>query len=281
MALIWPMKYADLWQSAGLSINQQPMNFWMTKLSGWRFGKNYSPNKLITSVFSISLFAAFAGVGIGSAARAADEDGVALAIVYDTSGSMKEAVADRSGKPAPKYTIADRALIAIARQVQSFMTNASGVNRRIDAGLFIFNSPGAREVVKFGPFDEAAIENWARNFANPVGNTPLGNALNTAAQAVLRSPLSRKHVLVITDGLSNTGPSPAAVMPKLTLQAQQQHTQLSVHFVAFDVDAKVFNPVKKLGATVVGASDETQLNSQLQFILQKKILLEEEEPAKK
>ena len=50
---------------------------------------------------------------------------------------------------------------------------------------------------------------------------------------------------------------------------------------AFDVDAKVFDPVKKLGATVVGAADETQLNNQLQFILQKKILLEEEEPAKK
>ena len=51
--------------------------------------------------------------------------------------------------------------------------------------------------------------------------------------------------------------------------------------MAFDVDAKVFDPVKKLGATVVGAADEKQLNTQLEFILQRKILLEEEEPAKK
>jgi hypothetical protein len=51
--------------------------------------------------------------------------------------------------------------------------------------------------------------------------------------------------------------------------------------VAFDVDAKLFNPLKKLGATVVGAADETQLNTQLSFILEKKILLEEEEPAQK
>jgi hypothetical protein len=56
---------------------------------------------------------------------------------------------------------------------------------------------------------------------------------------------------------------------------------VSVHFVAFDVDAKVFDPVKKLGATVVGASDEKQLNTQLEYILQRKILLEEEEPVKK
>jgi len=69
---------------------------------------------------------------------------------------------------------------------------------------------------------------------------------------------------------------------ELKQQAEQNHTSLSVHFVAFDVDAKVFDSVKKLGATVVGAADEKQLNGQLEFILQKKILLEEEEtPAKK
>ena len=51
--------------------------------------------------------------------------------------------------------------------------------------------------------------------------------------------------------------------------------------VAFDVAAKAFDLVKKQGATVVAATDEATLNTQLQFILQKKILLEDEEPAKK
>src|SRR6266568_9645753 len=152
-------------------------------------------------VWQIGVLAALAALGISAPSlQAADEDGVALAILYDSSGSMKEAVHDKDGKPAPKYIIANRALVAIAKQVQAFATNSSsGAARRIDAGLFIFNSPGAREAVKFGPFDASAIENWARNFANPSGNTPLGNALNTAAQATLKSPLSRKHVLVITD----------------------------------------------------------------------------------
>ena len=123
---------------------------------------------------------------------------------------------------------------------------------------------------------------WTINLAHfEGGNTPLGNALNAAAQAVLSSPLPRKHVLVITDGISNTGPPPAAVMPRLKQQAEKQNSEVSVHFVAFDVDAKVFDPVKKLGVTVVGAANEQQLNSQLEFILKKKILLEEEEPAKK
>jgi hypothetical protein len=109
----------------------------------------------------------------------------------------------------------------------------------------------------------------------------LGNALSVASRTVLDSPLSRKHVLIITDGLNTEGPAPETVMPGLKRQADDKHANLSVHFVAFDVAARQFNAVKKLGATVVGAADEKQLNTQLEFILQRKILLEEEEPAKK
>jgi hypothetical protein len=213
---------------------------------------------------------------------AADEDGVALAIIYDTSGSMKDPVRDQSGGSTPKYLIANRALTAVTRQIQAFATNTAGTTpRKIDAGLFVFQGQGAREAVKLGPFDPAALENWATHFSNPSGNTPLGNALNTAGRAVLNSPLSRKHVLVITDGMNTAGPLPEAVLPRLKQLAEQKQTSLGVHFVAFDVNAKVFDPLKKLGATVVSAADEQQLNSQLGYILQRKILLEEEEPAAK
>jgi hypothetical protein len=109
----------------------------------------------------------------------------------------------------------------------------------------------------------------------------LGNALRAAGQCVLNSRLSRKHVLVITDGLNTVGPPPETVMPDLKRQAARSQVSLGIHFVAFDVDARQFEPLKKLGATVVGAGDEKQLNSQLEFILQRKILLEEEEPPRK
>jgi hypothetical protein len=211
---------------------------------------------------------------------ASDEEGVALAIIYDTSGSMKDPVRDTTGRSSPKYIIANRALLAITRQIQTFATNTAGGSRKIDVGLFVFQNGGAREAVKFGPFDPQALQNFARTFANPSGNTPLGNSLRTAGQAVLRSPLSHKHVLVVTDGMNTAGPSPAGTLPDLKRQAAEQHTTLSVHFVAFDVNAQVFEPLKQLGATVVAASDEAQLNTQLQFILQRKILLEEEEPTK-
>jgi len=211
-------------------------------------------------------------------AAAGGADGVALAIIYDTSGSMRESVPDRDGKRLPKFVIANRALMAIGRELASFATN--GEARRIDAGLFIFNQRGAKEVIKFGPLNADAITEWARTFSRPEGNTPLGAALRAAGEAVLNSPLSRKHVLVITDGINTAGPKPEEVLPGLKAQAARSGTSLSVHFVAFDVDAQVFNPIKKLGATVAGAADEKQLNTQLQFIMHRKILLEDEEPAK-
>jgi hypothetical protein len=215
-------------------------------------------------------------------ACAAESEGVAVAIIYDTSGSMNEQVRDGAGKLTPKYVIANRALENIATRIQAFATNTTtGTPRNIQAGLFVFNGTSARQAVKFGPFDANAFKDWARKFSSPNGGTPLGNALAEAGKTVLSSGLARKHVLIITDGNNTQGPTPAATMPQVKRQAEAQQTAVSVHFVAFDVDASVFSGVKKLGATVVGASDETQLNQQLAFILEKKILLENEEPPKK
>ena len=231
------------------------------------------------------LLAVLTAIGVSISAspllRAAEEDGVALAIIYDTSGSMKDPVPDKSGGSAPKYIIANRSLRSVARQIQAFATNTAAGPRKINAGLFIFQGQHAKEAIPFGPFDAAALENWASHFSDPRGNTPLGNALTAAGRAVLASNLTRKHILVITDGINTAGPPPATALAQLRRQCDQRHASLSVHFIAFDVDAKVFAPVKKLDATVVAAADEKQLETQLQFILQRKILLEDEEPIKK
>ena len=233
-------------------------------------------------ILSLAVLTALVALEQVTTCRAAGEEGVALAIIYDTSGSMHDAVRDSSGHSSPKYIIANRALTAVAKQIQAFASSPAGpAPRKVEAGLFVFSGDGAQEAVKFGPFDAAALEEFARNFSTPSGNTPLGNALSVATRKVMSSPLSRKHVLIITDGMNTAGPTPAAVMPKLKQQAEEKQMSVSVHFVAFDVDAKIFDPVKKLGATVVGASDEKQLNTQLEYILQRKILLEEEEPVKK
>ena len=206
---------------------------------------------------------------------AADDHGVALGILYDTSGSMKELVPNSSGSTSPKYVIANHALMAIVKQIQAFTTNgAAGDPRKVDVGLFTFEGQGAKPVVELGPFDAEAVQKWTADFNNPKGGTPLGNALRMVADSVLNSPMPRKHILVLTDGMNTVGPDPAAVLPLINRSAEKKQSAVFVHFIAFDVDAKVFDSVKKQGATVAAAADESQLNAQLDFILQNQILLE-------
>jgi uncharacterized protein YegL len=206
---------------------------------------------------------------------AADDDGVAIGILYDTSGSMRDPVPDSHGSFSPKYQIANRALISIVKQIQTFATNGTpDAPRKVEVGLFTFEGPSAKEVVKVGPFDPKAIQGFATNFSKPNGGTPLGNALKKVSEAVLDSPMPRKHILIITDGENTVGPDPAKTMPQINRKAEQKQSEVFVHFVAFDVDAKVFHGVKKQGATVAAAADEKQLNEQLDFILQNQIFLE-------
>lgn len=230
----------------------------------------------------IIVWASLSFWGTGAVTSALADEGVALAIVYDTSGSMKELVRDASGKWSPKYKIANRALESIANQIQAFAApGGSGATRKVHAGLYVFNGAGCKTAVPMGSFDSKAMIDWARKFRSPGHGTPLGSALETAGKEALKSDLTRRHVLVITDGMNTAGPDPAQTLPELKKLAESKQASLGVHFVAFDVDAKVFDPLKKLGATVVGAADEKQLNTQLETIMQRKILLEDEEPPKK
>src|SRR5262245_10283015 len=206
--------------------------------------------KFIPCIAVLTVLAAGAK-GLGSLS-AAEPEGIALACVYDTSGSMKDPVRDKNGNTSPKYVIANRALTAVAGHIQNFITNsADGTPRKVESALYVFSGEGARAAINLGPFDAVALQNWASSFRNPAGGTPLGNAVNAAARDVLASPLPRKHILVITDGNNTVGPQPSTVIPKLKEQAEQKHGSVSFHFIAFDVDAKVFDSVKKLGATVV------------------------------
>lgn len=231
-------------------------------------------------MFVLLLISVVSFAKISATAFAAE--GVALAIVYDTSGSMKEFVRDKTGKSTAKDVIGRRALDALVVQLRNFVTNApAGTTRQIETSLIAFSAEGARVIVPLSPFDPAKAAEWSKQLPRPDGGTPLGNASKAGAQMVLKSELSRKHVLVITDGLNTVGPAPEALLAPLMKQAEKAGTPLFTHFVAFDVDAKQFAPVKKLGATVVGAADETQLNTQITFILEEKILLEAEEPTKK
>jgi hypothetical protein len=214
-----------------------------------------------------------------AAIRAADQDGVALAIVYDTSGSMKEPARGADGRNTAKWIIGNRALEQIMQRIQKFATN-SVPPRVIHAGLYIFRGNQGAEAVKFAPWNTKAMLDWVSQYQGPNSGTPLGSTIDLASRALLNSKFTQKHILVVTDGINTSGPDPVVVVPKLNKAAESKGSPIFIHFVAFDIDAKVFAPLKKLGVTVVGAADERQLGQQLEFILEEKILLEKEPPKK-
>jgi Mg-chelatase subunit ChlD len=208
----------------------------------------------------------------GATLRAAEDD-VAIAIVYDTSGSMAGQVKDSANKPAPKFEIANRALESIFKQLEQFQAKGG---KKLQVGLFTFTPQGGQAVVPLGPFDAAKLRGWLGDFKKPDGGTPLGAATAEAARALLAAKVGSRHVLVVTDGENTIGPPPEQVIPKLYDQAIKAGQSLQFHFVAFDVKAAVFAGVKKQGATLVSAADEKQLTEQLTFVLEEKILLEKE-----
>jgi von Willebrand factor type A domain len=242
---------------------------------------NILSSSLKTGRLAVLTFTLLAAALLG--VRAAETSpGVALAIVYDTSGSMQQKVRDADGRMTPKNIIAARALSAVLDRLQAVASGPNASPDTVQVGLVCFQGDHAGQAIKCGPFSPKPFRDWLKRHNTPQRGTPLGDGVRIAGEMLLRSPLPRKHVLVITDGVNTQGPDPTLTMPRVQRQAKSAQANVSFHFVAFDVNAHVFAGVKNLGATVVAAADEKQLNSQLEFILEKRILLEDEEvpPAK-
>jgi hypothetical protein len=205
-------------------------------------------------------------------------DGVALEIVFDTSGSMKDSVRDAAGGQTPKYVIAARALDNVVDKLEAYVHGgAPGLPRRLECGLVRFDGAKVRDVVALGRFDPASLRAFARDFKTPDGTTPLGRALDRAGRALLESKMLRKHVIVISDGENKSGPAPEQVFSDLKRLAQASGVAIGVHFVAFDVDAEIFADLERGGAGIFAAADEAELDRGLGTILEREVLLEVED----
>lgn len=205
---------------------------------------------------------------------AAGKDNIAVYIVWDGSGSMGDNVANAKGEGESKDAISRRALKAIADRFDQYLTMST--NRAVFLGFVVLN--GGKVLNEgFGIADNTkkaseVVAKW--NVPSPNGGTPLGFAIKLASEQLnLIQNARSKHVMVLTDGGSNSGPAPETVMDELF----KANIKSSIHFVAFDVNSGLFDAAKNKGATVVGASNEKELNEKFDFILKEKILLERED----
>jgi hypothetical protein len=209
------------------------------------------------------------------AASAQYRDGVAAAILIDTSGSMLDKVKDSDGARQPKIEIAQRAALSLVDQFDKYAREHP--EKPILLGIYEFSDRGGspcRTVIELGKPDvDAARAAIMRMRAD--GDTPIGDAMIKAKLDVDATGLSKRHILVITDGENTKGYSPSDVTRVISKQADQDRA--SIYFVAFDVAETKFNAVRDSGALVLAASNETDLKGTLDYLLTGKILVEQPE----
>ena len=203
--------------------------------------------------------------------------GAAVAILVDTSGSMRD---NAPGDTRPKYVLAREALDAMLDATEAFI--AKRPDFPIKIGIYSFSS-GVRTLLPIQRYDRAATRDALARLPRPGGGTAIGDALREARPDLYRAGVFRKYLLVVTDGENTTGRSPDEVAREIFRKSEGA---VQVYFVAFDTTPQKFAFLKEVGGDVIGAGTGDELHKALDGIYQGKILAEapdagEREPARK
>jgi Mg-chelatase subunit ChlD len=191
--------------------------------------------------------------------------GAAVAILVDTSGSMRDSA---PGDPRSKYVVAKQAIEAMLDATDAFI--AKRPDFPIKIGLYSFSS-GVRTLRAMQPYDRDAVRAALSNLPQPGGGTAIGEALHEARPDLYRAGVFRKYLLVVTDGDNTTGRSPERVAREIW---QKSEGAVQVYFVAFDTSPQKFAFLKEVGGDVIGAGTGVELRTALDGIYQGKILAE-------
>jgi len=205
--------------------------------------------------------------------KVASRDGLAAAIVVDVSGSMDDTVTDEDGKKERKIVVARRAAADLVEQFAKYAEEHK--EQPVLLGLYEFSrrrgEPDCRPVIPMGPPDRARVTSAIASL-DPDGGTPIGEAMIAAKKELDATGLTRRHLLLITDGENTDGHRPERVAKGIATRPDDERP--SIYFVAFDVEASRFARVRDAGALVLAAANARELNDTLDWLLRGKILLE-------
>ncbi len=191
--------------------------------------------------------------------------GAAVAILIDTSGSMRDKAA---GDARPKFVVARDALEAMLDATDAFV--AKRPEFPIKIGIYSFAS-SVRILRPIQPYDRAAIAAALHDLPGPGGGTAIGDAMRAARPDLYHAGVFRKYILVVTDGENTTGRSPDDIAREIWRKSEGA---VQVYFVAFDTAPDKFAFLKEVGGDVFGAGTGAELRQALDGIYQGKILAE-------
>ena len=210
---------------------------------------------------------------LAPASAVEQREGLVAAILIDVSGSMNDPVAGLDGRSEPKIEIARRAARDLVEQFARYADDHK--DEPVQLGVYEFSrrrgEPDCRPIIEMGPPDRTRADAAIQRL-NPEGGTPIGQAMITAKRALDDTGLSRRHLLLVTDGENTDGYAPERVAEGIAKRPAEERP--SIYFVAFDVDANRFARVRDAGGLVLPASNAKELNDTLDSLLRGKILLE-------
>ena len=198
------------------------------------------------------------------------KDGLAAIVLVDVSGSMHDRI---KGERRRKI---DAAQAAVNDLVAAFAKHAAA-NPAVPVLLGIHefsgrkDEPAARVVLPLGKPDPAAAAVAIKRMQTG-GGTPIGDAMVDARIALDRSGLTRRHLLVVTDGENTLGLEPQLVAR--VFERQDEKLRAATYFVAFDVDAQAFAGVKAAGSMLLSAKSGAELAATFDELLSDRILVE-------
>ena len=203
--------------------------------------------------------------------------GAAVAILVDTSGSMRD---DAPGDSRPKHVVAQEALEAMLDATDAFI--AKRPDFPIKIGVYSFSS-NVRKLRPIEAYDRSAVRSALASLPRPGGGTAIGEAMREARPDLYRAGVFRKYLLVVTDGDNTSGRSPDQVAREIWHKSEGA---VQVYFVAFDTSPQKFAFLKEVGGDVISAGTGAELRTALDGIYQGKILAEaidagEKEPVRK
>jgi Mg-chelatase subunit ChlD len=191
--------------------------------------------------------------------------GAAVAILVDTSGSMRD---DVPGESRPKYIVAREALETMLDATDAFVARRPDFPIKI--GIYSFSSQVTTQL-PLRPYDRAAIRSALTGLPRPGGGTAIGEAMRAARPDLYRAGVFRKYLLVVTDGDNTAGRSPDDVARDIF---RKSDGAVQIYFVAFDTDPTKFAFLKEAGGDVIGAGNAVELRTALDGVYQGKILAE-------
>jgi Mg-chelatase subunit ChlD len=191
--------------------------------------------------------------------------GAAVAILIDTSGSMKQTA---PGDSRPKSDVAQEALDQMLDATDAFI--AKRPDFPIKIGLYSFSSH-ARTLLPIRSYDREAIRRALTMLPRPGGGTAIGEALRTARPDLYRAGVFRKYIVVVTDGENTSGRSPDEVARDIY---RRSGGGVQIYFVAFDTNPQKFAFLRDVGGDVFGAGSGDELRKALDQVYQGRILAE-------